>query len=283
MAAIILLVGIIADRADIKVLFLGLSRFIEVAPHAMVDTPGGDVNEASLNNQELLPFGFLLTYHFLRESNADSICTKTGRVYDLTIRGWKSRSASINISCNPGTIAARPIVFVSRRETVWSRESELYSRFLAGILIGDPCVHGRLVFRICFQVCLGGAYPGSRGLDQSSLGIIRLPRSGGCIYCSSACLLLNRIVDRSHFVDLPGNNDYSQPEKQDSRIFTKTFRIIFATLFGSVGSAFCGYGVYKRREIGGSAYAIIIGGWGFLWFASLFLMSLIDPSIFGPS
>ncbi len=110
------------------------------------------------------------------------------------------------------------------------------------------------------------------------------PSSAGCLHflelsVDSLCLLRDRVVNLNHFNDLPSNSDQSHGNQSNRKPLAKFTSIILGAFLIAVGLAFCFYGVYQRREIGGSADAIILGGCALFVLASYFIIAAIDVSL----
>ena len=149
-----------------------------------------------------------------------------------------------------------PAVFIS--EYYFNRLSDHHISYNGSISRPDPCALG--LYKSAFSTF---------GLFGSG---VRTP------FCLIG-LRSDRVIDLYHFINLPTNREQGGAYQYNRNEFTKSLCIIFAFLFGAIGTAFCAYGVYKRREIGGSAYALLLGGWAFIGFGSYFVIALIGARL----
>ena len=290
----LLLVGVMADCANIEVLNFRLPLLIKIAKIAVPGAIKRSVQEASFHKYELVPLGDLLIYKVIGGFEIE--------IESIESNSWVGDATALPCICiltklqTPGQLGCDDAISVFREgRAVWrSIPYETQRRFTSRVLVQNSYLNrladGGLTSEsgICWpnpgalrtDNCLGCGFSlpdGRLGLFCHSLslalGSIGSLSSGIGGLLGSLSLLSDRFINLYHFVNLPADGGKRESYKNDGDPFPTSFSAILALLFFAIGNAFIFYGVYKSDKIGGWGALVVFCGFPFILLASIFLIS----------
>jgi hypothetical protein len=149
-------------------------------------------------------------------------------------------------------------------ESIIERPVQVGSRAVANILVRDAIYdRGSIGWRL--QADEQRVDPSALADDESVF--------------SALCLLLERSIGPSHFLDLlnysptgPGQGYESKSKNKNINLISKTLATIFSFLLFSIGASLIIYGVDQSREIGGQAAWHTLLAWGVWLVATIVLL-----------
>ena len=265
-------VCIITGIANIPILRLAFPFFEKETKSTSMIAAKSFVNEASSQKYNLFPsFGVCVNFRSI-----DSFYCSIGAVpgaweYNVATARLPTIYTNADIIADP--LASLLIAFRGFGES--ERLNAIFNgRFAAGILILNAHVIRFGRNWIANRASVAWADPSSLSLYQGLIGIFRLfgRGLGGLDVGSSQIsggsrLFADGSINLYHFMDLPKYSDGRASKQNNGHPIPKRLALVFAFFFGAVGAAFCGYGVYKSREIGG--WAVWIVCWDGLCFCPL--------------